>query len=115
MKTIVMKMMIVMKMNDSNNDDLDDDDNDDDNNNEEEKEEENEEEENKEEDKNEVKNKEYFKINQINGYFKMIDETKPFGEQINLFKKIQYLDMFWHRSYYDEKELNLKIFKLKFA
>ena len=45
----------------------------------------------------------------------MIDETKPFGDQINLFKKFEYLDMFWNRSYYDDKELNLKIFKLKFA
>ena len=33
----------------------------------------------------EDKNAEYYKIKQLNGYFKMIDETKSFEEQINFF------------------------------
>ena len=38
------------------------------------------------EDESEDKNEEYYKIKQLNGYFKMIDETKSFEEQINLLK-----------------------------
>ena len=45
----------------------------------------------------------------------MIDELKSFEEQINLLKKINYLDDFWYMSYDDNKELNLKTFELKFA
>ena len=46
----------------------------------------------------------------------MIDETKSFKEQINLLRKIDYLNEYWHMSYYDDnKELNLKLFILKFA
>ena len=57
-----------------------------------------------------------YKIKQINNYFKMIDESKPFEDQIKLFKKADFLYEHWHTSYYDDdKELNLKIFKLKFA
>ena len=39
------------------------------------------------EDESEDKNEEYYKIKKLNGYFKMIDETKSFEKQINLFKK----------------------------
>ena len=57
-----------------------------------------------------------MKIKQINGYFKMIDESKPFEHQINLLKKINFLYEYWNMIYYDDdKDLNLKIFKLKFA
>ena len=57
-----------------------------------------------------------MKIKQINGYFKMIDESKPFEHQINLLKKINFLYEYWNMRYYDDdKDLNLKIFKLKFA
>ena len=45
----------------------------------------------------------------------MIDELKSFEEQINLLKKINYLDDFWYMSYDDNKELNLKTLELKFA
>ena len=69
-----------------------------------------------EDDENEDKNKEYYIIKQINGYFKMIDESISFEEQINLLKKINFLYDYWSIGYYDDdKELNLKIFKLKFA
>ena len=57
-------------------------------------------------------------IRQTNNYFKRIDESKPFKEQISLLKKeINPLDDWWHQSYDDDddKELNLKIFKLKSA
>ena len=46
----------------------------------------------------------------------MIDESISFEEQINLLKKINFLYDYWSIGYYDDdKELNLKIFKLKFA
>ena len=56
------------------------------------------------------------KIRQINYCFKTIDKSESVEEQINLFKKIDYLNEFWYNSYYDDnKELHLKILKLKFA
>ena len=68
------------------------------------------------ESESEDKNEEYYKIKQLNGYFKMIDETESFETQINLFKKMNILEEYWHTRYYDDnKELNLKIFKAKFA
>ena len=46
----------------------------------------------------------------------MIDESKSFEDQIKIFKKLHYLNEYWNTRYYDDdKELNLKIFKLKFA
>ena len=46
----------------------------------------------------------------------MIDQSKSFEDQIKLFKKINYLNEYWHTRYNDDdKELNFKIFKLKFA
>ena len=46
----------------------------------------------------------------------MTDKSKSFEDQIKLLKKINYLNEYWHMRYYDDdKELNLKIFKLKFA
>ena len=65
---------------------------------------------------NENENKNDYKIKQLNDYFKMIYESKSFEDQINLLKKINYLNECWHMRYYDDdKELNLKIFKLKFT
>ena len=46
----------------------------------------------------------------------MIDESISFEEQINLLKEINFLYVYWNMGYYDDdKNLNLKIFKLKFA
>ena len=46
----------------------------------------------------------------------MIDEKKSFEEQINLLRKIDYLHGYWHMCFYDDnEELNIKIFKLKYA
>ena len=46
----------------------------------------------------------------------MIDESISFEEQINLLKEIKFLYVYWNMGYYDDdKNLNLKIFKLKFA
>ena len=46
----------------------------------------------------------------------MIDETKSFEKQMNVLKKRNFLEEYWHTVYYDDnKELNLKIFKAKFA
>ena len=50
----------------------------------------------------------------MNDYFKMIDKSKSFEGQIKLLKK--HLNEYWNRNYYyDDKELNLNIFKLKFT
>ena len=38
----------------------------------------------------------------------MIDETKLFEEQINIFKKIDCLNECWYMEYCDNKEINLK-------
>ena len=65
---------------------------------------------------NKNENKSDYKIKQINNYFKNITESNSFEDQINLFKKMDYLDECSYTSYYDDdKEWNLKIFKLKFA
>ena len=71
--------------------------------------------ENENENKNDdVNDSDDNEIKQINDCFKMIDETKSFEEQINLLRKIDYLNEYWHMCYYDDdKELNLKIFMLK--
>ena len=46
----------------------------------------------------------------------MIDESISFEEQINLLKIMDDINRYWCTSYYDDdKELNLKIFKLKYA
>ena len=56
-----------------------------------------------------------YKIKEINNIFKMIDETKLFEEQKNLLREMDDLDLYWHMKYNYDKELNLKIFKLKYA
>ena len=81
--------------------------NDNDNNNENENENDNE---------NEYENYDDYKIKKINDYFKMIDESVSFQEQINLLKIMDDINWYWHVSYYDnDKDLNLKIFKIKCA
>ena len=52
----------------------------------------------------------------INNNFKKIDEKKSFEDQIDIFKKIPWLNESWNMCYYeDNKETNLRLFKLKFA
>ena len=69
------------------------------------------------ENENEIdKDDDYYKINQLNNYFKTIDETKSFKEQIETLKTKDFLDEYWHFGYHHgNKELNFKIFKAKAA
>ena len=56
----------------------------------------------------------YYIIKQLNNYFKTIDERKSLKEQIDMLKKRDFLDEYWHVWFdHDEKELNLRIFKAK--
>ena len=51
-----------------------------------------------------------------NNYFSIIDKTKSFEDQIEILKKMDDLSQYWDLNYCDEnKRLNFKIFKLKFA
>ena len=55
-------------------------------------------------------------IKQLNNYFKTIDETKSFKEQIEILKTKDFLDEYWHFGYYHgNEELNHRIFKAKAA
>ena len=75
--------------NDDNNDDDDDDDSD---------------------------NDDEITVKGINKNFKKIDETKLFEDQIDTFKKIPWVNEYWDMCYYeDNKEINLRLFKLKFG
>ena len=57
-----------------------------------------------------------YEIIKINNYFETIDKTKSFKDQTEELKKEEYLSDCWHMCYYDNnKEINLKIFKLKCA
>ena len=80
--------------------------------------------ENENENKNESENEsddesdgeQYYQIEQINNNFKKIDETKSFKDQIDILKKIPWLNSYWYIEYYeDNKETNLSLFKLKLA
>ena len=86
---------ILTKDNNVNDDDDDnDDDNDDDDN----------------DDKDEIT------VKEINSNFEKIDETKSFINQIYMLKEIPWLNDYWYIEYYeDNKETNLRLFKLKFA
>ena len=54
-------------------------------------------------------------VKEINNDSKKIDERKSFEEQIDMLKKKQ-LNDYWNMFYYeDNKETNLRLFKLKFA
>ena len=58
----------------------------------------------------------YYIIKQLNNYFKTIDETKSFKEQIEIIKTKDFLNEYWHFEYqHGNKELNHKIFKAKAA
>ena len=55
-------------------------------------------------------------IKQLNNCLdEIIDKTKSFEEQIKLLRKIKNLDMYYYTEDYDDKELKLKVFKLKLA
>ena len=59
---------------------------------------------------------EYYKRKQINNWFKTIDKTKSFEEQVEILKTKDSLDEYWHDEYYhDNKEVNNEIFKIKVA
>ena len=52
----------------------------------------------------------------INNYFKTINETKLFEDQTGELRKEEFLNECWNMCYYDNnKEINLKISKLKCA
>ena len=72
--------------------------------------------ENENENENESDNEQNYQIEQINNNFKKIDETKSFKDQIDILKEIPELNDYWYIEYYeDNKEINLRLFKLKFA
>ena len=51
-----------------------------------------------------------------NNYFNIIDKTKSFEDQIETLKKMDDLSQYWDMNYCDNnKKINFKIFKLKFA
>ena len=57
-----------------------------------------------------------YYLKQINNNFKKIDETKSFEDQIDILKEIPWLNDYWYIEYYeDNKETNLRLFKLKLA
>ena len=67
-------------------------------------------------DEDKDKDDDYYKMKQLNNYFKTIDETKSFKEQIEILKTKDFLDEYWHFGYHHgNKELNFKIFKAKAA
>ena len=77
--------------------------------------------ENKNESKNESENEnesddgQYY-LEQIYNNFQEINEKKSFKDQIDILKKIPDFGDFWYNEYYeDSKEINLRLFKLKFA
>ena len=72
--------------NDSDNGNVDDDDDDDDVNDDD----------NDDDDDDEDHDEQYYIINQLNNYFKTIDQTKSLKEQIEILKKRDFLDEYWH-------------------
>ena len=57
-----------------------------------------------------------YHLEQINNNFKEINKTKSFEDQIYIFKKIPGLVDYCFIEYYeDNKEINLRLFKLKLA
>ena len=67
-------------------------------------------------DSNDDHDEQYYEIRQINRSFKKIDETKSFEDQIDILKKLPYLNDYCFMNYYeDNKETNLRLFKLKVA
>ena len=67
-------------------------------------------------DEDKYKDDDYYKMKQLNNYFKTIDETKSFKEQIEILKTKYFLDEYWQFGYHHgNKELNHRIFKAKAA
>ena len=55
-------------------------------------------------------------MKQIDNSFEKIDETKSFQDQVDILKELPWLNDHWYTEYYeDDKEINLRLFKLKFA
>ena len=70
---------------------------------------------NENENENERDDGQYY-LEQLNNNFKEIDETKSFKDQIDILKKISDLGDYWYMHYYeDNKDINLRLFKLKLA
>ena len=67
------------------------------------------------ENENERDDGQYF-LKQINNIFKKINETKSLEDQINILKKVPNLNDYWYNEYYENnKDINLRLFKLKLA
>ena len=50
-------------------------------------------------------------VKEINNNFKKIDEKKSFEDQIDILKKMPWLNEYWDACYYeDNKETNLRFF-----
>ena len=70
---------------------------------------------NENENENESDNWQYY-LERINNNFEKIDKTKLFKDQIDVLKEIPDLDDYWYTKYYeDNKDINLRLFKLKFV
>ena len=70
---------------------------------------------NENENENKSDDGQYY-LEQINNNFKKIDETKSFKDQIDILKEIPDLNDYWYIEYYeDNKDINLRLFKLKLA
>ena len=68
------------------------------------------------ENENENDDEQYYEIKQINNSFKNIYETKSLKDQIDILKEVADLNDYWYVKYYeDNKETNLRLFKLKLA
>ena len=71
--------------------------------------------ENETENENESNDGQYY-LQQINYNLKKIDETKSFKDEIDILEKIPDLNDYWYIKYYeDNKDINLRLFTLKFA
>ena len=68
------------------------------------------------ENENVNENDQNYQIEKRNNNFKKIDQTKSFKDQIDVLKEIPDLNDYWYIEYYeDNKDINLRLFKLKFA
>ena len=68
---------------------------------------------NENENENESDDGQYF-LKKINNDFKKINETESLEDQINILKKVPNLNDYWYSEYYeDNKDINLKLFKIK--
>ena len=68
------------------------------------------------ENENVNENDQNYQIEKRNNNFKKIDQTKSFKDQIDVLKEIPDLNDYWYIEYYeDNKDINLRLFKLEFA